>query len=61
MKCLDDALDFAAERAEHYSHFGSDPEFLKYFAASILANAYSDCTEEFEQLFGYAERNISEV
>lgn len=57
MKCLDDALESAAERAEHYA-FAADPEFLKYFAASVLASAYSDCTEEFEQVLDYATSNI---
>lgn len=57
MKYLDDALEFAAERAEHYSS-EADPEFLKNFAAQILANAYSDCPQDFVHTLAYATSNI---
>lgn len=61
MKMFDDAIKSAAAKADHYAVVANvDPEVLKYFAAQVLASAYSDNCAAFEHALDYAAGKIAE-
>ena len=61
VKKFDEAIKSAAANADHYAVVANvDPEVLKYFAAQVLASAYSDNCAEFEQALDYAAGKIAE-